>query len=107
MNGTPRSLESQRTEWDGRLTGQERQELASVYRRKTPYARQFNGEAMAVDQAIEHCFARQAMVPERKLITEALKRGIGAVTVENVTREVRQRPFMRSDVAGRKMVTWK
>ncbi len=103
--GTPRSLESQRKEWNTRLTGQERRVLESVCRRKTPYPREFNGEAVAVDQAIEHCFVCQAMAPERKLVTEALKCGIGAVTVENVTREVRHRPFMWSDVAGRKMVT--
>ena len=46
-------------------------------------------------------------MPERKLVTEALKRGIGAVTVEDVTREVRERPLIRSDVAGRAMATTK
>ncbi len=40
-------------------------------------------------------------------LTEALKRGIGAVTVEDVTREMRERPLIRSDVAGRKMATTK
>ena len=59
--------------------------LESVYRRETRYVRQDNGEALAVDHAIEHCFVREAVVPERKLVTEALKRGIGSVTVENVT----------------------
>ncbi len=44
-------------------------------------------------------------MPERKLVTEALKRGIGAVTVEDVTREMRERPLIRSDVDGRKMAT--
>ena len=42
----------------------------------------------AVDHAIEHSFVREAVVPERKLLTEALKRGLGSVTVEGVTREV-------------------
>ena len=46
-------------------------------------------------------------MPERKLVTEALKRGIGAVTVEGVTREVQERPLIRSDVAGRPMATTK
>ena len=41
-----------------RLTGLERQMLESVYRRETPYVRQDNGEALAVDYAIEHCFVR-------------------------------------------------
>ena len=40
-------------------------------------------------------------------LTEALKRGLGAVTVEDVTREMRERPLIRSDVAGRKMATTK
>ena len=44
-------------------------------------------------------------MPERKLVTEALKRGIGAVTVEDVAREVANRPLIRSEVAGRNMVT--
>ena len=30
---------------------------------------------LAVDHAIEHSFVREAVVPERKLLTEALKRG--------------------------------
>jgi len=90
-----------------RLTGQERQVLASVYRREAPYIRQVNGEALAVDHATQHCFVGEAVVPERKLVTEALKRGIGAVTVEDVTREVANRSLIRIDVAGRNMVTLK
>lgn len=62
---------------------------------------------MAVDHATEHSFVREAVVPERKLVTEALKRGIGCVTVEAVTQEVSERPLIRSDAAGRKMATTK
>ena len=105
--GTACGLETRRREWKMSLTGLERQMLESVYRRETPYVRQDNGEALAVDYAIEECFAREAVVPERKLVTEALKRGLGAVTVENVTREVRSRPFIWSDVAGRTVATLK
>lgn len=101
--GAPCGMERLRREWKARLTGQERQVLASVYRRETPYARQVNGEALAVDHAIEQCFVGEAVVPERTLIAEALKRGIGAVTVESVTRELGNRPLIWSDVAGRKM----
>lgn len=50
---------------------------------------------------------RDAVVPERKLATEALKRGIGAVTVEDVSREVEKRPLIRSEVEGRRMATTK
>ena len=62
---------------------------------------------LAVDHAIEHSFVRDAVVPERKLVTEALKRGLGAVTVDGVTREVQERPLIRSEVEGRKLATTK
>ena len=35
-----------------------------------------------------HSFARESVVPERKLLTEAMKRGLGAVTVDGVRREL-------------------
>ena len=89
------------------LTRHERQLLASVCRHKRRVALEVNGEALAVDHAIEHCFVRDAVVPERKLVTEALRRGIGSVTVEDVAREVANRPLIRIEVSGRNMVTLK
>jgi conjugative relaxase-like TrwC/TraI family protein len=93
--------------WDKRLTVQERHVLEGTYNHATSYARPVRGEKLAVDHAIEHSFVRDAVVPERKLVTEALKRGIGTVTVEDVTREMLERPLIRSDVSGRKMATTK
>ncbi len=99
--------ETLRKEWDSRLTDQERQGLASVHRRERVFAPLERGETKAVDHAIEHSFVREAVLPERKLLTEALKRGIGSVTVEGVTREMRDRPLIRSEVDGRQMATTK
>lgn len=99
--------ESLRKQWNARLTEQERNSLAAVHRREHVAERPHRSEALAVDHAIEHSFVREAVVPERKLLTEALKRGVGAVTVEDVTREMLERPLIRSDVAGRKMATTK
>jgi len=101
------SWESLRKQWNARLTDRERTALAAVHGREQVAARPQRSERLAVDHAIEHSFVREAVVPERKLVTEALKRGIGAVTVEDVTREVIERPLIRSDVAGRKMATTK
>ncbi len=101
------SWESLRKQWDARLTDRERTALAAVHAREHVAARPQHSERLAVNHAIEHSFVREAVVPERKLVTEALKRGIGAVTVEDVTREVIERPLIRSDVAGRKMATTK
>jgi conjugative relaxase-like TrwC/TraI family protein len=103
--GKPLSWEALRKEWDKRLSDSEREGLALVHRREQTFARLVRGEAGAVDHAIEHSFVREAVVPERKLVTEALKRGLGAVTVKDVAREVAERPLIRSDVAGLRMAT--
>lgn len=89
-----------------RLTDRERIALAAVPGREHVAYRHQRGERLAVDHAIEHSLVREA-VPERRLVTEALKRGIGAVTVEDVTREMLERTLIRSDITGRKMATTK
>jgi conjugative relaxase-like TrwC/TraI family protein len=105
--GKSLSWESLRKEWNDRLTDRERESLAAVHRRERVAAKPERDEKGAVNHAIGHSFVREAVVPERKLDTEALKRGIGSVTVEDVKREVRERPLIRRDVAGRKMATTK
>ena len=81
--------------------------LAKVHRREQVVPKPEKGECAAVDLAIEHSFVRDAVVPERKLHTEALKRGLATVTVEGVKGEVEKRPLICSDVDGRKMATTK
>jgi conjugative relaxase-like TrwC/TraI family protein len=99
--------EALRKEWNSRLSDKERKDLAAVHRRERRYARPERGEVKAVDHAIEHSYVREAVLPERKLLTEALKRGIGAVTVKGLAREMQSRPLIRSEVEGREMATTK
>jgi len=96
-----------RKEWDARLTDKERETMASVHRREKSPNRPERGDKAAVDYAIEHSYVREAVVAERKLVTEALKRGLGTVTVEDVAREAAERPLIRSEVDGRRMVSTK
>jgi len=96
-----------RQEWNARLSDKERRALAVVHRRERAYPRPERGEEAAVDHASLHSFVREAVVPERKIVTEALKRGLGAVTVEDVKTEVGKRPLIRSEIDGRKMATTK
>jgi conjugative relaxase-like TrwC/TraI family protein len=103
--GARLSWDSLRKEWNGRLSDQERKIVAAVHRREHTHPRPVHAEMGAVDYAIEHSFVREAVVPERTLVTEALKRGLGAVTVEDVSREVGDRPLIRKDVDGRRMAT--
>jgi len=94
-----------RREWDSRLTDSERQALAAVHRREIPFVRPAKGEGAAVDYALKHSFVRDAVVGERRLLTEALKRGIGSVTVEATKRELARRPLIRGEHAGNAVAT--
>jgi conjugative relaxase-like TrwC/TraI family protein len=94
-----------RRHWDSRLTNKERQAVAATHRREVAYARPVGGAGQAVDYAIEHVFTREAVVAERKVLTEALKRGIGSITVEGVKRELFKRPLIRGEYAGQAMAT--
>ncbi len=105
--GKALSIDALRTEWNARLSVGERGELAAVHRREREFARPEPSEAQAVDHAIDHSYVREAVLPERKLLTEALKRGIGSVTVDGVTTELAKRPLIRSEVEGRAMATTK
>ena len=99
--------ESLRKEWNSRLADGERDELAAVHRRERPFVRPECGDQKAVEYAIEHSFVRDAVLPERKLVTEALKRGLGVVTVDGVTRTMQECPLIRSEVDGRRVATTK
>lgn len=99
------SWESLRKEWNGRLSDPERDQLAAVHRREQPIERKSPGEAAAVDHALQHSFVRDAVVPERKIVTEALKRGLGTITIEDIKHEVQERPLIRSQIDGRAMAT--
>ena len=101
------SIGQLRQAWDSRMSPEERRLLDDVYSRTTRYVRPEHGEARAVDHAIAHSYVRDAVLPERKLVTEALKRGLGAVTVEGVAQEMKHRPLIRSTFDGRPMATTK
>jgi conjugative relaxase-like TrwC/TraI family protein len=107
QKGKSLSWDMLRKEWNSRLSDSESDALATVHRRERKAERTERGETKSVDHAIAHSYVREAVLPERKLLTEALKRGIGAVTVEGVTREMQNRPLIRSEVDGRKMATTK
>jgi conjugative relaxase-like TrwC/TraI family protein len=93
--------------WASQMTPQERHSLEGVANHATTYVRPGRGETLAVDHAINHSYVREAVMPERKLLTEALKRGLGSVTVEGVAKEMKERPLIRSEVDGRAMATTK
>ena len=72
------SWATSRKEWNSRLTDAERSQFGGVHRREHALSPVPNAaRRRAVDHAIAHSFVRDAVLPERKLLTEALKRGLG------------------------------
>ncbi len=100
-----KSLDELREAWSGRLSTQDRQALAAAYAREVPYARPLGGEGAAVDFSVDHCFDRKAVVAERELLTEAMKRGLGGITVEGVGRELAGRSLIRGQAEGKPVAT--
>ncbi len=105
--GKPMSMEELRKEWQARLSSDEQDAIAKVHRREIVTATPDPGHVKAVDHAIEHSFVHEAVIPERKLLTEALKRGIGEVTVEQTSKELASRDLIRREIKGRPSVTTK
>lgn len=99
------SMTELQKEWRSRLSQDEQDWIEEVFRRKSPPVTPEKAERTAVDHAIAHSFVREAVVPERKLATVALQRGLGAVTVERVAGELAKRPLIRSRVDERDMAT--
>jgi conjugative relaxase-like TrwC/TraI family protein len=61
--------------------------------------------AQAMMHAVEHCFEREAVVPERTMLASALRRGFGDVTIERIERELEPHKVLRRELFGRKYVT--
>lgn len=61
----------------------------------------------AMAHAVSHCFEREAVVPERALLSTSLRRGFGDVTIDEVQRQLEPHGVLQRDLDGRKMVTTK
>ncbi len=93
--------------WMDRLTSEERAAVAAIAGRigggripeDPPAARE------AVGRAAEHCFERASVVPERALVGEALRQGIGRASPGTMKRMVQEQPVVRVERDGRALVT--
>ena len=96
-----------RQHWDSQLTNDERQALKDVDGRSSSVERRtpaINARD-AVDHAILHSFERNSVVSEKELLAEALRHGVGDVTVQDVRQELHQRPLIVREREGRRLAT--
>lgn len=61
----------------------------------------------AAQWAVEHVFERDSVVPERTLLADALKRGVGRASPEDVEDEIERQELIRAERDGRTLVTTK
>ena len=92
--------------WLGRLSPQERQAIAAVAAGQIDRPGEAISAAQAIDYALAHGLERASVVAEKRLLAEALKRGVGSVTVEEARQELRGRPdVLIRDYRGQRVVT--
>lgn len=101
------SMEELRGEWWQRLTNDERDGGAAVAKRIGAMGRAERHQAPreAVQHAIDHCFERQSVVPERTLLREALRHSYGQASRESVEAAAKSAGLIRAERDGGNLVT--
>jgi conjugative relaxase-like TrwC/TraI family protein len=96
-----------REQWRSRLSDDEQRVIskAVVARHRGAIPERDVVALEAAASAVEHCFERKSVVPERQLLTEALKRSVGHASAERVTRAVGRHDLIVGDRDGRRVAT--
>jgi conjugative relaxase-like TrwC/TraI family protein len=101
------SLDQLQTLWQERLSDDESDLLGKAGRRLGTAGTGQDAKAAghAVDLAIEHCFERKSVVPERQLQAAAIMGAVGNASAAAVEEELRRRELLSAERQGRRMVT--
>ncbi|TWT44940.1 Multifunctional conjugation protein TraI [Phycisphaerae bacterium RAS1] len=93
--------------WAERLDEKESGDLDALAKRIGQAGYGENGDAAreAVQRAIEHTFERASVVPERTLLTAALRQGTGKASQRTIESLVGQQPMLRGVRRGRRMIS--
>ncbi|MCA9281074.1 MAG: relaxase domain-containing protein [Phycisphaeraceae bacterium] len=93
--------------WRSRLTEPERSSLDAISSRigGPVIDRDPRGAIRASERALEHCFERASVVPERAYLTEALRQGVGASSRQAIEEAALRQPLIHARRDGRRMVT--
>ncbi len=91
-------------EWFGRLDAGDREALAAAYGRREPRTMP-REDGQALDFAIRHLFERASVVPEKELLAEALRHGLGRATPKGVQEALTKAKVLVAERDGRRLVT--
>jgi conjugative relaxase-like TrwC/TraI family protein len=101
------TMDELRQEWRSRLSDDERAGIAETAEQigSEPVSENLRAAEHAASLAVEHCFERKSVVPERTLLAEALKRCGGEATVEAVESAVRDQNIIVGEKEGERFAT--
>lgn len=93
--------------WRSRMTDREAERLDALVRRMGRESVGEDDQAAkdAVLRSMEHCFERASVVPERTLLAEAIKQGVGKASRETIEQLLQHEPLVRVTRNGRRLVT--
>ena len=87
--------------WDDRLDKTERSAIEQLARHEVVSRDSSPTPAESIQYAANHLFERKSVVPEKELWGEALRRGVGSVSVEEVHEAAKDPAILKHQIRGR------
>jgi conjugative relaxase-like TrwC/TraI family protein len=103
------SMAELRQEWRARFTDEERSDIDRLQKSIGGVRQSVNPESAsrAAKLGVEHCFERKSVVPERILLAEAIKRGIGVASADAIEAAVVGQGVIVGEKEGLRFATTK
>jgi len=101
------SMDELRAEWESRLSDEQRKQVEQVKIQIgcDPITQDQKTVSEAAQKAIDHCFERKSVVPERELLREALKLSVGQASETQVLTEVAAQNLVIAPHQDRRLAT--
>lgn len=100
------TLPELREEWRARLPEEDQDAIEAAAAGSNPGSHATSKDLdAAVDLAVSHCFERSAVVPERRLLVEAMKRSYGLASPDEVKAHVDAQHLLRGERDGEELVS--
>lgn len=90
--------------WDKRISTDERAAIQNSIGHSHPVAERVS-EMKAMDFAVQHCYERASIVTDKELLRQALRYGVGDVTVEQTKRQLLRDEFIQENANGHQWFT--
>jgi len=99
------SMEDLRLAWASQINETEKRTLEDACNKKTP-PEGISGR-QAIEHAVQHTFERRSVASDRQIMAEALRYGVGSVTVQKIRQEFQNSGFLIHKRDGETLTTTK